>query len=51
MRAFSTPKKGDPSQSSLFSLFGHLGSAQVLTINHLMLLDTLLLVEGVHNPG
>jgi hypothetical protein len=51
MRAFSTPKKGDPGQSSLFSLLGHLGSAQVVTVNYFMLLDTLLLVEGMHNPG
>ena len=43
------PDKGDPGQSSLFSLLGHLGSAQVVTINYLMLLDTLLLVEGMHN--
>ena len=49
---FSTPKKdSDPGQSSLFSLLGHLGSAQVVTINHVMLLDTPLLLEGMHNPG
>ena len=49
--ALSTPKKGDRCQSSLFQLLGHLGSAQVVTFNYLMLLDTLLLVEGMHNPG
>ena len=43
MRASSTSKKGDPGQSNLFSLLGQLGSARVVTINYLMLLDTLLL--------
>jgi hypothetical protein len=51
MRVFSTSKKGDPGQSSPFSLLGRLGSAQVVTINYLMLLDTLLLVKGMHKPG
>lgn len=51
VRLIHFPAKGDAGQSSLFSPLVHLGSAQVVAVNYLMLLDTLLLVEGMHNPG
>lgn len=51
MRAFSTPKKGDPGSSSLFSLLCGGRSTQIVMVTRLVIFDVSFVAAAVNNPG